>query len=75
MNGEVRSEKILLAQEIVKGGVAMVLAVGLLGILGINAWTLYNQTELLKASSKIQTQLMEEQTRALKDIRDTYRGH
>jgi flagellin-specific chaperone FliS len=68
-------QKIALAQEIIKGGISVILSLGLLGILGFNAWTLYNQTDLLKASMRQQTELMKQQTDALKDIRDTYRGH
>lgn len=62
-------------KEIVKGGVAVILSTGVVGVLGFNAWILYNQTELLKINLQQQEVLMERQTIALEEISRTYSGN
>jgi len=59
--------KIVLVQEIIKGGIATILSVGLIILFGIQAWIQHQQLDIMR-------QNMERQTRALEEISKTYRG-
>jgi len=59
--------KIELVEAIVKGGVSVILSVGLLVLFGLNAWIMKEQTEIMR-------QNMVRQTMALEQISRIYSG-
>ena len=61
------TDKIQLIEAIVKGGVAVILSIGLLVLFGINAYLQTRQLELMEEQQRRQTE-------ALEDIARTYAG-
>ena len=59
--------KVRLIEAIVKGGVSVILSIGLLGILGVNTYLTSRQIDLLEEWQSRQTQ-------ALEQIARTYSG-
>lgn len=60
--------KIELIEAIVKGGVSVILSIGLLVLFGLNAYIMHEQTEIMR-------QNMARQTRALEEISKIYSGN